>query len=176
MMDHKRTHRPLMQFIRKLMDVGAGYSVDDLIQFRSIASRDYPALVALMDQYIRLAEESVTNVEAPHGSPRHKGRKGEPERMHLFDLLRDRRLFSQNNDLAGFAERILPNVPSGRFGKISRVEIAARIVEYLETLPPRTRERLEASMRDALKPGPKKSSDKSSFLSKWEKIIKGIEL
>ena len=167
-----------MQFIRKVMDVGGGYSINDLIQFRSIASRDYPVLVPLMDEYIRLADQSETNVEVKPKAPSSgagKGKKLDPGNMHLFDLLRDKRLFPQNNDLAMFAERILPNVPSGRFGKISRVEIAARIIEYLESLPPLTREKLETLMREGLKPGPKKVIERSSFLTKWEKIIKGIE-
>ena len=43
-------------------------------------------------------------------------------------------------------------------------------------LRPTTRDELEASMREAMKTGAKKPADRKSFLSKWEKIIKGVEL
>jgi hypothetical protein len=175
-MEDKR-HRPMLLFIKKMMDVAAGYSKDDLIQFRSIASHDYRALVPLIEEYLRLAERSDTDVVSKHNLilPSKSDTK-QPGRMHLFDLLREKRLFPSNNDLAAFAQKILTNVPSGRFGKISRPEIAAKIIEHLETLPEETRERLEASMRDALRHGSKKQTDTGSFLSKWEKIIKGIDL
>jgi hypothetical protein len=95
--------------------------------------------------------------------------------MHLFDMLRDRRLFPSNLELVNFAVRILPNIPRGRLGKISRPEIAARIVEYLETLGAERRATLEASMREAMTATPETSSERSSFFTKWERIIKGID-
>ncbi len=175
-MNDKR-HRPMLLFIKKMMDVAAGYGKDDLLQFRSLASHDYRALVPLIDEYLRLTEKSDTEIFPAGDSIRSaKSDKQQPNRMHLFDLLREKRLFPSNNDLAEFAQRILTSVPSGRFGKISRPEIAAKIIEHLETLPSETRERLEASMRDALKVGPKKQAGKGSFLSKWERIIKGTDL
>jgi len=63
-----------------------------------------------------------------------------------------------------------------RFDKMSRGEIVAKIIEYVETRDAKTRHDLEASMRDAMISGTDKNSDRKSFLSKWEKIIKGIEL
>lgn len=159
------------------MDVAAGYNKGDLLQFRSLASHDYPGLVTLIEEYLRLAENSDTNVIAISDRNKSaKSNKQQPDQMHLFDLLREKRLFPSNTDLAEFAQKILTNVPSGRFGKISRPEIAAKIIEHLETLPVETREKLETSMRDALKSGAKKPTEKSSFLSKWERIIKGIDL
>jgi hypothetical protein len=59
---------------------------------------------------------------------------------------------------------------------MSRGEIVAKIIEYVETLEPKTRRDLEVSMRDAMKPGTGKAADRRSFLSKWERIIKGIQL
>jgi hypothetical protein len=58
---------------------------------------------------------------------------------------------------------------------MSRGDIAARIIEYLETRDRRTREQLESSMRAAVESGTERASDRRSFLSQWEKIIKGIE-
>lgn len=172
-----RRHRAMLQFIKKTMDVAAGYSKDDLLQFRNLASHDYRILVPLIDEYLQLTERSDTDVVAtPDRTRSAKSDRQQPGQMHLFDLLREKRLFPSNNDLAEFAQKILTSVPSGRFGKISRPEIAAKIIEHLETLPGETREKLEASMRDALKSGSKKPTDKGSFLSKWERIIKGIDL
>lgn len=167
-------HKNLLTFIRKILGVPLGYSKDDLIIFRSIASRQYPTIVPLIDSYIDLAEESDTSVIKKNSSIRSTRRqKNANAEMHLFDMLRDSRLFPLNTDLAEFAVRIMPNIPRGRFAKISRVEIAARIVDYLETLSPQTRKKLEASMRDAMATHPDKQADPASFFSKWERIIKG---
>jgi hypothetical protein len=171
-----KRHRALLQFIRKIVDVPLGYSKNDLLTFRSLAARDYPALTALVEQYLRLADRSETDV-LPVGSPRRgkSSRKTEAQQMHLFDLLREKRLFSSNADLAEFAARILPKMRSYRFDKMSRGDIAARIIEYLETRDPRTRKDLEESMRNAMDSGVVKPVDKRSFFSEWEKIIKGIQ-
>jgi hypothetical protein len=59
---------------------------------------------------------------------------------------------------------------------MSRGEIVAKIIEYVETRDIKTRRALEASMRDALVSGSDKSSDRRSFFSKWEQIIKGTHL
>src|SRR5262249_25678123 len=55
-------HKSLLTLIRKIVDVPAGYSKEDLVTFRSIASRQYPALVPIMDEYLRLAEKSDTEL------------------------------------------------------------------------------------------------------------------
>jgi hypothetical protein len=59
---------------------------------------------------------------------------------------------------------------------MSRADIAGRIIEYLETRDRSTREKLEASMREAMSPGVEKSTDRRSFVSKWERIIKETQL
>jgi len=172
-----RRHQSLLQFIRKIADTVAGYSKDDLVLFRSVASREFPSLVALIDDYIRLAERSDTDVLTPGKAKSPKRTpKESAQQMHLFDLLRDKRLFASNNDLAGFATRILPNIKSNRFDKMSRGDIAARIIEHLESKDRRTREELEASMREAVSSPVVKPADRKTFLSKWENIIKGIPL
>ena len=180
-----RKHQNLLRFIRKAVDVPSGYSKEDLIAFRSIASRYYPLLVSLIDDYIQLAEKSDTEV-SPTGNheiflpgfskrPRPK-RKSDPSQMHLFDLLRSKKLFPSNSDLSDFAARIMPNMRIYRFDKMSRADIAGRIIEYLERRGPRTREKLETSMRETMASPADRDSDRKSFLSKWEKIIKGIPL
>ncbi|MBW3599146.1 MAG: hypothetical protein KY475_17985 [Planctomycetes bacterium] len=163
-----------MQFVKKILDITSYHSKDDLVAFRSVASSEYPAVVPLIDEYIRLAKRADTEVSAKVAKP---ARKRVPTgQMHLFDLLRDKRLFSSNAELAEFAEKILPNIKSNRFDKMARGDIAARIIEYIESKDRRTREELEASMREAVESPISKPSDKKSFASKWEAIIKGIEL
>ena len=46
-------HRSLLLFIRKIVEVPLGYSKDDLLAFRNVASREYSTLVPLIDEYIR---------------------------------------------------------------------------------------------------------------------------
>ena len=171
-----RGHKALLQFVKKVVDVPAVHSKEDLTKFRSAASHAYPLLVPVIDAYLHLAEQSDSGVSLD-GSKRTVlvQAKHSPENMHLFDLLRDQRLFPSNSDLSEFAGRILPGVSRTRFQKISRPEIAARIIDYVDGREPHTREQLEISMRDAIS-GTVKPAERQSFVAKWEKIIKGIEL
>jgi hypothetical protein len=170
----------LLLFIRKIVEVPLGYSKDDLFAFRSVASREYAALVPLIDKYIELADKADTDVFPNTGANsrnRAKRTLAGTEQMHLFDLLRDKKLFPSNSDLSGFAARIIPSMTTlSRWEKMSRGEIVAKIIEYVETRDLRTRRALEVSMRDALASSSDKSSDRKSFFSKWEKIIKGTHL
>jgi hypothetical protein len=173
-------HRSLLLFIRKIVEVPLGYSKDDLLAFRSVASREYPALVPVIDEYIGLAERADTDIiPAPGANSKARPRRAltNAQQMHLFDLLRDKKLFPSNSDLSGFAARIIPSMTTlTRWEKMSRAEIVAKIIEYVETCDLRTRRALEASMRDALVSGSDKSSDRRSFFSQWERIIKGTHL
>jgi hypothetical protein len=173
---HDSRHQPFLRFIRRVIDVPLGYGKQDLLTFRSLAAIDHPALVPVIDGYLTLAEGAETDVIAKLPEARFGSRKkGVPE-MHLFDLLRQRRLFPQNEDLAQFAARVLPNLRAYRFDKMSRADIAGRIIEYLETRDSKTREQLEASMREAMSSGNEKTADRKSFLSKWERIIRETQL
>ena len=67
-----RTHKTLLRFLRKILDVPAGYSKEDLTMFRSIASRQHPSLLPLIEDYLRLAEDSETNVQL---APAHRKKK-----------------------------------------------------------------------------------------------------
>jgi hypothetical protein len=178
-----RKHQNMLRFIRKAVDVAGGYSKEDLVAFRNQAVRNYPLLVPLIDDYLRLAEESDTDsfpssgLLFPLNSKKQKsGAKSDASNMHLFDLLRSKKLFPSNSILADFAARIMPNMRVYRFDKMSRADIAGRIIEYLEDRDPRTREELESSMREAMLTPAPRNTDRKSFLSKWEKIIKGIPL
>ncbi|UWZ83374.1 hypothetical protein [Occallatibacter riparius] len=158
------------------MEVPAGYSKEDLVDFRSVASKDFRAFVPLIDEYLRFAERADTEVvsETARLSSRRFSKAGS-ESMHLFDMLRDKRLFPSNSDLSEFAARILPGMSHYRYDKMSRGDIASRIIEYLETRDKKTRQGLETSMREAMVSTPEKAADRKSFFTKWEKIIKGIE-
>lgn len=130
-----------------------------------------------MEEYLRLAERSDTDVVlSKRKSPKRSGDQLATSQMHLFDLLRERQLFPSNTDLSEFAGRVLPNMSRKRFDKMSRSDIAARILEYLEKKDVRARKSLETSMREAMKTGTRGKVDRKSFQSEWEKIIKGIEL
>lgn len=168
-----RRHEAWLKFQRDILTVAAGRSKQELFEFRHMAERDHPALARLIDAYLDLAHRSDTDVRL---LPQAKVRRTKKQPMHLFDLLREKTFFPQNLDLARFASRVLPHMRSYRFDKMSRSDIAARIVEYIEESDPNTREILETSMRDALESLSGKQtrpSDRKSFLSQWEKIIKG---
>ena len=145
-----RKHKALLTFIRKVLDVPLGYSKDDLLMFRSVASKDYRSLLPLIDDYLQLAERADTNASPKGLQGRATKRSSDLEQMHLFDMLREKRLFPSNSELSDFAGRVLPNMSRHRFDKMSRGDIATRIIEYLETRDRRTRDELEASMREAM--------------------------
>jgi hypothetical protein len=169
-------HHAWLNFIQKAASVPSDYSKEDMKAFRRIAARESPSLVPLIDAYLNLAQQSDTATGARRSAER-KGSNG--GNMHLFDLLREKRLFPQNLLLAQFASRVLPHMRNYRFDKMSRSDIAARIIEHIERSDPRTRSKLEESMREALgqiKVRPTKEIDRTSFFSKWERIIKGLEL
>jgi hypothetical protein len=73
-------HKSLLSLIRRIIDVPVGYSKEDLLTFRSIASKQHPALVPIMDEYLRLAERADTEI-VPEGSrPKSKATKGDISR------------------------------------------------------------------------------------------------
>jgi hypothetical protein len=170
-------HKAWLDFVRRAVNVPLGYSKEELRSFRSLAKRENPSLVPVIEAYLDLAERSDTYAEP--GLSRMK-RPGSSQ-MHLFDLLRERKFFPQNLDLAHFAERVLPHLKTHRFDKMSRSDIAARIIEHIENSDRNARNKLEQSMREALnamkrKPAKNAVADRESFLSRWERIIKGLEL
>ena len=182
-MAQNRKHQPLLRFIKNIVDVPAEYSKEDLFEFRSRASRQYPVLVPLIEQYIHLAESADTK-DLLNKQKKSKRRTITEETsesgldgMHLFDMLRDKRLFPSNSELSDFAGNALPRMSRHRFDKMARGDIAARIIEYLETRDKHTRQDLEASMREAMAFAPHATPERrKSFVTKWESIIKGIPL
>src|ERR1700722_1084517 len=171
-MSPDRRHEAWLKFQRDILGVAVGRSKDDLLQFRSVARHENPSLVRLIEDYLDLVDRSETDVRL--NAPRARRTKSPP--MHLFDLLREKTFFPQNLDLSAFAARVLPRMRAFRFDKMSRSDIAARIVEHIENSDPGTRDALEKSMRDALSAltgKAPKESERRSFLSQWEKIIKG---
>jgi hypothetical protein len=177
-----RRHVAFLAFAQKALGVPASYSKDELEQFAQIARTASPLLADVIEGYIRIAQLTNTNVEPvrPEIPPAPKNPdKASPGRaMHLFDMLRQKQLFPTNADLAKFAASILPNMSREsreRFRKVSRSEIAARIIDYLETLDPGTRDALERSMRGAMTRGTSRPADRRDFLSTWERIIKGMK-
>jgi hypothetical protein len=171
----QKSHKAWLSFMRKVATVAAGYSREDLWAFRNLATYEAPSFVPIVEAYLRLAENSETSASLPslHKST---GKGREIGQMHLFDLLRDKKFFPTNLDLSEFASRVVPHMRSYRWDKMSRSDIAARVIEYLEQSG--TRDKLEKSMREAFNQldRPAKASERESFFSEWERIIKGIEL
>lgn len=172
-------HKAWLTFQRKILDVAADYTIDNLRLFRSMSREENPSLSRIIEDYLLLARRAETDVDnnGPKSLP--PLQRGRIAQMHLFDLLREKKFFPRNSDLAGFAARVVPEMRTYSFDKMARSDIAARIVEHVENSDPRARRALEQSMRDALANIGQKSPgrvDRESFLSRWERIIKGLEL
>ena len=167
-----RSHRSFLQFLRRVIDVPLGYSFDELLEFRRRAKDSHPSVVMVIESYLDLTERSQTSVAPRRGRSHGASDQRSGGDMHLFDLLREKRLFPSNNDLSQFAGRVLPTMNRSRFDKMSRADIAARIIEYLETLDPKTRENLQSSMREAVQILRGGAVERKSFCSKWENIDK----
>jgi hypothetical protein len=171
-------HKAWLSFVRKALDVPIEHTMEELRSFQRIAMTENPSLVPLIQDYITLIKRSESRAKpsGAGGGPRKVARAGQ---MHLFDLLREKKFFPLNSDLAQFAARVVPDMRSYSFDKMARSDIAARIIEYIENSDPRARAALESSMREALasiNKDPSTKVDRRSFLSKWERIIKGLEL
>lgn len=166
-------HDAWLKFARAILDVPLGRSKEDMCQFLDVAQFEHPALVPVIKAYLDLAERSSTNVKVARSRSVRISRN---KQKHLFDLLREKTFFPRNIDLARFATRVMPELKTDRFDKLSRSEIAARIIEYIEEREPKMQEKLETSMREALDDLSGRQThdvERKSFLSKWERIIKG---
>lgn len=164
------------RFVSKAADLVSEYTYEELSLFRRMARKSSPGMMPVISGYM----EMLRRAGEPELSRSETGRSetlngNSRTNVHLFDLLRSKELFPTNVELAQFASKVLPGMANRRYDKMSRAEIAARVVEYLETLPTEKSSRLEELMRDAIA---NKSTrrDRQSFFSKWERIIKGIEL
>jgi hypothetical protein len=169
-------HKPWLAFARKVMAVTESYSKDQLWALRNRALLEMPSMVPVIEAYLNMAERWESE-GFPPAEPMNPSRL---PKVHLFDLLREEKFFPQNLDLAKFASRVLPKLRAFRFDKMSRTDIAGRIIEHIEKSDPEKRKRLEKSMREALtalsnKPDKTSRKDIDTFLSRWERIIKGVD-
>jgi hypothetical protein len=177
-------YRRFMNFISSLSGLVSEHSARELIDYRKLARRSFPSLVPIVDSllYVTDIEQRRSGGLLQHeASARARplnyvnGDVSSPPR-HLFDLLRSKELFPTNSELALFAASVLPGMTRKRFDKMSRADIAARIIEYLETLNIEKKRRLEESMRNAIQTKSSSRRDRQSFFAVWEGIIKGAEL
>lgn len=167
-------HRQWLEFARRLIEVPIGYSNEELRAFRRVAAREQPALVRLIDAYIDIAGRYGLDTEILTIGARRKKNHAQP--IDFFSLLRSRKLFPRNLDLAVFATRALPRMQDVRYDKLSRSAISARIVEHLETCDAEALKKLARSMEEALAvttQHPTREMDRRSYLSKWIQIMVG---
>ncbi len=179
----ERTHKDWLEFLRKAAELPIGYSIDDLIWFKTIADRQYPALGPLVAACIYLAQQSNLAIAFEGPTPRvAKAKKtssiqSAPQaQAPLFELFKDKNLFPKNSDLASFAMRAVPGMKEQRFDKMSRGDIAHRLAERIQGLSPQARDSLEASVREAVSHSPELGTETRSFVSKWASIIRDMAL
>ena len=164
-----------LAFVSRLTDLLSNYTPRDLRMFLDAARRGVPSMFPVIEACIEMVESAPRGTRGKSVSIGPSQIGIYPERLHLFDLLRSRDLFPSNADLALFAARVVPKMTRKRFGKMSRSDIAVRIIDYLETLDLDKRRRLEDSMRkaiDSISAGLEGKPE--SFFLQWEKIIKAI--
>src|SRR5205085_2222060 len=83
-------------------------------------AEDFPGFLRLIDAYVELAQRSALAVNYSRvANPPPRGRNGEADEQHLFDLLRSKKLFATNQQLADLAARVLPGMSRKRFDKMS---------------------------------------------------------
>tara|TARA_R110000868_G_scaffold226872_1_gene479786 strand:- start:317698 stop:318216 length:519 start_codon:yes stop_codon:yes gene_type:complete len=172
-MSRERRHKAYLEFVSKLTSLVSKYSTEDLEEFIEISHSGYSHLIPMINAMSRIASASESNVRPI--SRRSKMVVEAGGGTHLFDLLRSKKLFPRNADLSEFAGRILPGIESHRFDKMSRGDIAGRIVEFVESMDMSRRKQLEQSMMDTLgKTEVVRAGDKKTFFTRWEEIIKGV--
>ena len=180
-----RTHNDWLEFLRKAADFPVGYNVDDLLYFQRIAERHYPALAPLVAACVHLAQASDLAIAAEGSKPAKRGTVVRPTRAQangyhqpeMTSLLRDEKLLPKNTDLIKLANKLLPDMHQYRFDKMSRSSIIGKITDHMDTLPPKKRIRIENVLKqaaDATRNEP--SVSPTSFFTRWEDIIKNIEL
>ncbi len=186
-MADKERHQAFMRFVSKVTNLMSEYTAEDLGSFLHSSKQGFPSLAPVIEACIgmltpsrgRADQRLASRSEAIAGliSKRRRETAAEREAGPLFNLLLSKELFPTNAQLGEFAVRVLPGMPRRRYDKMSRADIAGRVIEYLETLDLARRRRLEAAMRKAIASisGDAKAQPES-FFSQWEKIIKGIEL
>ena len=161
-------HKAWLDFVRKAMELPIEYSIGNLEKFRRISQDQYPALVKVIESYISLIRQSSINEvsSSKKSASSSKTLSTNSDHVPLLDLLRDTRIFATNRDIASFAQKIVPNMRNYRFDKMAKSDVALRIIQYLETLNPKTRQMLEASMRESLNAPQTQAGQKKGFVSK----------
>jgi hypothetical protein len=196
-----RTHKDWLEFLRKAAELPIGYSVDDLLYFKRIAERQYPALAPLVAACIHLAQTSDMAIAVEGPEPEPTPAKTEPAETaspvataetlkpaapassgnghyprDLMALLKDERLFPKNVDLVQLATRLLPDMRQYRFDKMSRSSIIGKIVDHMDGLPAKRRSKIVSGLREAAEATPDQSQPASSFFTRWEDIIRNMNL
>src|SRR5690349_14869514 len=108
--------------MRKVLAVPMDHSLEELHAFVRLAWKENPSLAPVVEDYLRLARRAETRIDQPVRSS-----GGGVDQMHLFDLLRQKRFFPRNSDLAKFAARVAPEMRTYSFEKMARSDIAARV-------------------------------------------------
>ena len=172
-----RTHTQWLEFLKKAADLPIGYTIDDLLWFQTVAKRQYPSLAPLVAACIHLAQDANLKISV-EGTDRFviKKRSIAANRGDLLSILRDPKLFPRNSDLSRLATRLMPNMHAYRFDKMSRGEIALRVLQYLESTDQKTRSQLESALRDAAELPPETEDQRQGFVARWENVIRDMKV
>ena len=187
-----RTHKDWLEFLRKAAELPIGYTVDDLLYFQRIAERQYPALAPLVAACIHLAQTSEMAIAMEGPAPEKPQASQDPPLVPpattlassgnghhtraMAVLLKDETLFPKNTDLVRLATRLLPDMRHYRFDKMSRSSIIGKVVDHMDALPARKRTKIEGALREAAEATRNDPPATASFFTRWEEIIKNLNL
>lgn len=171
----ERDHRNWFRFLEKLATLSGEYSVDDLKWLKKEASRRYPSAIPLIEACLNLANSDSKPLRSgslnDEGSPmkRHAdARDASPISLALFDT----DMFPGNSDLVALAKATIPKFPDLRFDKMGRARIVDTVLAHVQKAPEDARKSFEQAVLGEVG-SPKSVDTGGSFLSGWEKVIKG---
>lgn len=174
-----RTHTLWLEFLKKAIDLPAGYSLDDLRWFEEVAKQQFPNLAPLIGACVTLASVSG-NVNGSQKSRRQPTKDdtqstSESATEILTSMMKDVTNFPKNSDLVRFVTDILPQEKAARFDKMSRDEIVKWFVRRYGSIDDRTRFRVVSALK-ALHQDAGIERTSPSFVTKWQNIIRDMKI
>lgn len=161
------------KFLSTITGILSEYTTNQLNEFRYISKNSFPEMTSVIEAFLQVLNSNIKKVS--YNKDVGLIKKIIPtnmEKLSLENLFMSKDLFPSNKDLIEFTNRILKKKIN--LVRPSRATIVKKIMRALDSLNSNRREKLERMIRDEIAKGNNFKSQ--SFFSRWEEIIKGIEL
>jgi hypothetical protein len=157
-----------LEFVSDLTRLLASYGPDDLKGFVELSHRGFALLTPVIAACARVAGGRTPGPTSPKEESALGSSDG--DLAHIREAIQSRELFATNRDVGAFAAQVVGE--RRRWDKMGRAETADRVVAYLLQHPGR-RGAVESEILG--RAARLERSGGSSFFSRWENVIKGIE-